>query len=141
MTILYPAGAKRDWIERNPVDKAQYFFQLNVSPHSSTWRFDYTVPAGRKAIISGCVINLRKRTVATSEVDELVTIVKNRTTSFIYIGAIFNVINTVGQEKTMIIPLLVVLNAGEMISGATQDDNTGGAMDYFMQLSMVEFDA
>lgn len=140
MRILYPAGTKREWIDRNPVIW-NYQWSGNVAPHAWTVRITYTVPTNKKAFMQFAML-YANRTAAAAPVG--LTMVEldhnNGATTCVPVQNVFQD-NTLNVPRALNYPFLVYLMAGHTLSIQTQDLSTGGTITYVTQFSVVEFDA
>ena len=140
MTILYPAGYRRDWIDRNAVSVCKAYENLGLAPHGMTLRWTYTVTAGKKAILTYLFASLTRMTVAAPVGQAIV-----------YISAIINgtginpfslpmMSNVVGENRQIVIPQCFLMYGADQISAYTFDTSTGGQCAYSVSAQFIEFD-
>ncbi len=139
MRLLYPAGVKREWFDRNPVVQDSNF-NATVAPHVSTLRLSYTVPAGKKAFVQCAFISTTRMTVAApvGEVDWQIRHYDG--TNEAIISMIQNIDNTALKPYNQQVTFNVYMTAGQAIRFYSSDTSTGGTVSYNGQLSVVEFD-
>jgi len=134
--------ARPGWYDRNPVRLFQYYKGDGVAPHSSTLRWTYTVPAGKKAWVE-LLVNRVKRSGAATTPDAVLSQIYltpygGSISTLLYV--FFNS-NTLGAGDTIIVPASMMLGAGDVLSAYTQDASTGGLVDYLVSAKITEFDA
>jgi len=136
------AVARPAWHDRNPVSKLDGGDWVGVTPHALTERVSYTVPAGKKAIIEGTIIKVRRATAATTPLraaaEWALTPAGGAQVRF-YFVEIFG--NTVGDQDLLFLPMTMVLCSGDKWAGLTVDGSTAGTCDYKFRFKVTEFDA
>lgn len=141
MNILYPAGVKREWFDRNPNTIVQAYSAGGVAPHVPTSRVSYTVPAGRKAYIMVGFGKSYRDTAAT--VAGLVEVFFSLTLDT---GAQQVMNSTWINNSLNIFQFLNLSNIGWLLPGNkaeifTRDASTGGSCTFFASIAVLEFDA
>lgn len=141
MTILYPAGYRRDWIDRNAVSVVKAYENLGVAPHGLTSRWVYTVTAGKKAILTYFFASIT-RMVAAAPVGQAI----------VYVSGFINgtginpfslpmMFNTIGENRQIIIPQCFLMAGADTLTAYTFDTSTGGQCAYSISAQFIEFDA
>lgn len=140
MNILYPAGFRRDWVDRNSNSVSKFYEGLGIGPHGATARFNYTVPVGKRSFVTYLFHAVTRGTIAAP-----VGIVRS------YLACILNstafnldfiefLTNAVGDRIAYIIGQNILMNAGDQVTAYTFDNSTGGTINYNISLQLVEFD-
>lgn len=139
MRIIYPAGTKREWFDRNPI-VADSNFSATIAPHVSTLRLSYTCPAGKKAFVQTAFVGMMRATVAApvGEVDWLIQHYDGSQAAIVAMIQTFD--NVVGNPHIERVSFNIYLTAGQAIRFYSSDTSTGGTVNYNGQLSVVEFD-
>lgn len=141
MNILYPAGAKREWFDRNPVVSSKMYQGGAVAPHSTTQRWTYTVPAGKRVFINLLYIHMfRDGTPGTPSLASAWVAINDGVNTY-ECGSIKTVSGTLGYAEGLVVPGFGFLTAGQIIASNTYDNSTGGTFSYRLNMSYVEFDA
>lgn len=141
MKIDYPAGVKRDWIDRNPIVSALVYNGQNVAPHALNERWGYTCPAGKRAHIELISINLMRTAVATTPNLAQAWVQIDDMTVQAGFGQCMVLGNVVGNEQHQTFGQFGWLTAGQSVSAYTADPSTGGTFAYYIAAQIVEFDA
>lgn len=121
---------------RNPSSEEAQFSQNNVAPHGDTLRATYTVPASRLAKIGFIQGFIFRRTVA-GVIDNVEVVYQSDIRGTLEMIKFRN--NTLGATQR-VSDSGDFLESGEAITINTEDDSTGGAMDYDLIMSVTEFD-
>lgn len=136
------AVARPDWYDRNPVTRFRAWNAVNLAPHTSTQRWTYTVPAGKKAQLELVQVKVMRATAPTTPGYAYANI--RFTPSG---GSVDTLIQatirtgTVGDTDQTVLGVCGVLQAGDTIEANSADGSTGGTIDYFATLKITEFDA
>ena len=141
MSILYPAGIKREWFDRNPTIVVKSYYNASLAPHSTQTRWTYTCPAGRRAFMAIANVEVMRVTVATTPLiaqAELDVYDGTNTGAAAYAWIIAN--TSLASDK-VILPSLGWLLPGNAIMFLTADTSTGGTCQYNGVAQIVEFDA
>jgi len=130
------------YYDRNPTTKDNNFDLQAVAPHAQTFRWTYTVPAGRKAYIVAVAARATRSTVAGTPGRFTVQSQLQKSGS----GQAFNmyidsIANTASAEVTDRGSGMVTLLAGDLAGQATSDLSTTGTVDYAGGMWTTEFDA
>lgn len=136
------AVARPNYIDRNPIQRLQSATVLATGPHTTTQRYSYTVPAGKRAIVEFIEQHIRRDTAAAPV--GIVQVFHQYTpfggslsnfsiTALATNGALDNISQNFSVGKGMA--------AGDVISGSTNDVGTGGTLTYVLGMAIVEFDA
>ena len=131
------AGARGAYYDRNPLNASVSYSSAGLAPAGTTTRFTYTVPAGRKALLTGGHIRWRRPTAAAPV--GLVTF--NIQDALVNLGLVRTANNVVEAVEGYALALGQYEVAGTTILGQTTDTSTGGSCDYDASLSITEFDA
>jgi len=135
------AVARPHWYDRNPSNIWRQY-AATLGPHSSTQRWSYTVPAGKKALVEFSIACLLRVT-AASTVGEAYAYVYY-TPSGGTGGSLFEVrllTNGIGDGKSLIVGQGIMMFAGDQLLGFTGDGSTGGTIEYVIAVKITEFDA
>jgi len=135
--VGFPGGPRLEWYDRNPSTQDQYFVAGATAPHISTQRWSYTVPAGKKVILRGLIVHLRRSGAAT---------LLGVAAGYMRVGVnellrCFHYDNTLGSMEHDNIALEQLYLAGVALTGWTFDLSTGGTMEYLLNCVLTEFDA
>ncbi len=130
-------AASRQIFERNPESKKAEFVQNNVAPHGSTVRATYTVPANKQAQIDLITGFLFRRSAAAPE--DTVTVKITASIGGRLLTLQFKD-NTVGFTIKESFSRNKLLEPGESVEIETEDDSTGGAINYMLNAAITEFD-
>lgn len=139
MTILYPAGVKREWFDRNPNITNLSYFNVN-GPHTETVRITYTVGGSRLAFVQAVGFYINRQTAAGAIGEVKVRLNHNNLTTSIGIYQLAMVDNTLNKPfySTWLYPLYA--RPSNIITISSVDASTGGTVYYELMLSLVEFD-
>lgn len=140
MNILYPAGVRREYFDRNPLVTNFYFELPNVAPHGNTNRLTYTVPANRRALICAAELDFFRGTAATTsgKVWEQLTIFDGSLIRGVIWITLFT--NNIGDARQVVASNFGWLLAAQRVDINTQDASTGGVLDYRGSFQILEFD-
>jgi len=127
---------RAEWYDRNPSLQTSGW-GMDASPHTLTDRFAYTVPTGKKAIVSLLSATIQRRTAATTLGLAQARITMRGTTA---ISALLQN-NTVGEGRLIGVGTSALLSAGDQVVGSTSDDSTGGTVAYLLVAHLTAFDA
>jgi hypothetical protein len=134
-------GGRPAYYDRNPKTLLQ-FKVGDEAPHSGTDEFTYTVPTGRKALITGIELQVMRKTAATTAAEARAMIYSDSgdyTNAVTYVAQILT--NNVGDKDEIIISAPILLGPGQLIKGSSDDGSTGGTCKYVLTMRGVEFDA
>jgi hypothetical protein len=125
------------YYDRNPLDASSQSLQVGIAPLGTTVEITYTVPTGRKAIVTHGYLRLRRVTVAAP-----VGIAQDFAgTAASSMSVIRNTVNTVDAVEHRDFGASRVCLAGLTVTTQAADLSTGGTMDHESGLSIIEFDA
>lgn len=139
MQFNYPGAARPDPWDRSPYRILPYYQADGIGPHAATTRASYSVPAGKKALVSAITLCFRR---ATAPAPAGRFYIQCRIAGGDIIGQ--NASNDVAVQSNfnnLVIPCELYLSAGQAIAIVTGDASTGGTVDYFGSLILTEFDA
>jgi len=134
--VGFPGGPRLEWYDRNPQATQQGYYGV-IAPHADTVRATYTVPTGKKAMVTGVHGHIRRVTAATTV--GLVTINFRRQATIYQV--LQHVDNNVNSMKDVSMLQTTALSAGETLSESTEDLSTGGTMELRIGRHITEFDA
>ena len=137
MRVGFPGGPRLEWYDRNPQECTFTYAGDDVAPHSSTVRWTYTVPTGKKLFVESAVA-LVTRVTAADTASEVVARVTARAMSLLR-AKIYT--NAVGDKDHMNVGRSVIMLAGSVLQGSTADLSTAGTIDFLATLHGIEFDA
>ncbi len=130
------------WYDRNPVRKGFKVEASNMAPHGLTLQGSYTVPVGKKAILSSAQVTAYRTTAATTAgmISLYVVDAFDIDPEYFILRALFN-LPLVGDSYNESIGLFLLLTAGDIISLKSFDLSEGGLLFINMTCSITEFDA
>lgn len=131
------AVARPMYWDRNPVTTSNGYYNT-VGPHSNTTRFTYTVPSGRKAFIDSGSVNVNRITAATVAGQVRVALA---TPTLSNVLTLFTYSNTVGFADKSVVGGSLLILAGAVLEGTTEDTSTGGTILFTIYAHGTEFDA
>jgi len=134
--------ARPAWYDRNPLVVWRQYSGALVAPHSSTERWTYTVPAGKKAYLEVAFAYTTRRTTATTAAQ--LTIIVSFTPSGGTTAAIMELShwdNTLYISRTQNLAMSIVMLVGDTLNATTSDASTGGTNDFIITAKLTEFDA
>lgn len=138
---VQPAARPAPW-DRNPVNKTQFAANGAVAPHTTTVRWTYTVPAGKKAVLESLMMSVIRVTAAAPQVTAVAHL--NYTPSggsqTLLAQAVLTT-NGVNDIQQQTITSLGEMLAGDVVSADDVDSSTGGTVSYAQTLKAFEFDA
>jgi len=136
------AVARPDWYDRNPISKNDNYDILDITPHSTTTRLTYTVPAGKKAMLEILQATVRRRTAATT-LGRAYALWQFTPSGDLTKILLFSRVedNTVGAKDDHALGTTMAMYAGDRIDGNTYDGSTGGTCDYTLSYKITEFNA
>lgn len=142
MQVNSPAASRAAWYDRNPTSEVKTAYSNRVSPHSTTTRWSYTIPAARKAIIEIISGYTYRDTAATTGAEYGINIsfVPNATTG----AAISNINvsdNTEGAYNYVQAMGAITMFSGDSLIGDDFDNSTGGTVSYVLSMKGTEYDA
>ena len=135
--VGFPGGPRLEWYDRSPSNENIDYGASSVAPHSLTERASYTVPTGKKAFVSGAYGDVMRRSAAGTLGEAYAFF----TVAAVVLMAIGHNNNSEGHtERGSGLASSVVLT-GTKISIETIDESTGGTMNYYLSISIMEFSA
>jgi hypothetical protein len=140
MNILYPAGIKRDPIDRNSVNVASYF-QLNATaPHGFTDRVTYTVPLNKRFLLTSFTCGITRESVAAPVATVLIALTYDIGGGDVLFCELPLTSNTVGAS--IILPSIggVSFAQAVVLRVKTNDGSTGGTCSYWGNFIGFSFD-
>lgn len=141
MNILYPAGVKREWFDRNPIVSVIAYENSPIAPHAATVRATYVCPINRRALIAITGLLIERVTVATAVGRTRVMARLSDGSTSVYVAqAIFYNI-AVGSFAQLTVPQFGWLTYNQTLWLQSEDLATGGATNIQVGAQIVEFDA
>jgi hypothetical protein len=137
-----PIIGRPAWHDRNPITTLYVYSAAGVAPHTTTPRWTYTVPSGKKAMIEFLHVRILRSAAATTagKVTAAISITPSGGPSAdIMVANILT--NNVGDREALVSGATLTLLAGDKIAGYTSDASTGGTIDYVLACKATEFDA
>ena len=134
---LQSISVSKEIFDRNPTSQNAQFVQNNVAPHGDTLRATYTTPALKLAEIQLIEAFVFRKQVAGT-VDNVIVKIKSSIS-----GRLATIIfrkNVVGDVFSTNFSRNLILEAGEIITIETEDDSTGGQINYAINVAITEFD-
>ena len=130
------------WYDRNPSSKAEGWVNVGVAPHGVTKRVSFTCPDEKIAMVELLEVHVHRATVATTPIKASATfkLTPKQGTMKTILTARITVLNTVGDKDGHSIGSTLMLFAGDILEGYTEDLSTGGTCDYLVLLKVTEFD-
>ncbi len=125
------------YYDRNPSSKGSSFSLTGTAPHAQTNRIVYSVPTGRKAIVTTGTGQIR-RAVAATTVGEAQVLMAGAGGTFYVLS---NKSNTVDQQLGLTVGPAESFNAADNVVVQTSDASTAGTVDYAGSIGIEEFDA
>jgi len=136
------AVARPEWYDRNPGVNLRSYNGSHIAPHALAERWNYTVPAGKKAFIENFEVFIQRETAATTVGHPLAQLALTPSGgSKTVMVLLWELSNTVGEHKAVFAGQGGVLLAGDRIVGETYDDSSGGYMNFIIIAKIMEFDA
>lgn len=141
MRIGYPTGLAKQFYQANAITRALGSNVTGFAPHVFTDRNTYTVPAGKRALLTSATIAIQRVTAAAPIGRYQNTIYVTLNAAAADVCRIIAIDNTVNFINQMSLGLQVWLAAGDTIKWATEDLSTGGTVSYWGSFTYTEFDA
>jgi hypothetical protein len=140
MNILYPAGVKREYYDRNGVAECLQYYNAAIAPHGTTQRFTYTVPANTRLLVMSVSL-MTCRVTAAAPVGEAVNsiLVIANGSGDVFAQTYLNN-NTVGAVDRVLLSQLGWLYPGDTVECRTSDLSTGGTTRILSALQYLRFD-
>lgn len=139
MRILYPAGVRREWFDRNPV-VANYAYGATVAPHVSTTRITVSGAAGKRNFLQSIYLFIQRNTVATAVGEASINVTLNDGATYaVLLNNVFNN-NTAGAFSIAQLSFDWYFYAGQTVYVTSYDNSTGGSLNLTANLSVVTFD-
>lgn len=129
--------------DRNPIARSIVYDVGALAPAGLTQRATYTVPALKKAQVSGacCAISVASTAAPAGLKGVQVFINANAVNGVLVDASHGSDINTVGNVKSVSIGQSFFLGAGDSASIYTSDTGTGGTMKFDSAIHITEYDA
>ena len=133
------------WFDRNPKVIFLSYTMTGISPHSTTQRWVYIVPKGRKAFLEYAIAKIQRHTAATEgEAGYAQSQIKyqpNGQDDNHLIFANLESNNKVDDKDEVYVGHALVMLAGDILRGRTLDLSTLGSCNYHVVAKLTEFDA
>jgi len=142
MRVSSYAVARPAAFDRNPVQTVKSLTVFSDSPAGTTVRWTYTVPAGKRALLTSGTINIQRYTVATSvgQLEYYLAISPLGSGRTGFMGFLDND-NTVNRVLRATIGQGPLLNTADVVEALSRDSSTGGTNNVWMSATFTEFDA
>ena len=142
MKVTSYAVARPAAFDRNPVQTVKSVTVYSDPPAGFTVRWTYTVPAGKRALITSGTINIQRYTVATvvGQLQYMLAISPLGSGRTGFMGFYDND-NTVNRALRATIGQGPLLNAADVVEALTADSCTGGTNNVWISATFTEFDA
>lgn len=132
--ILSPVA---NYYDRASAPIQREFVLSTLAPHGATQRWTYTVPASRKFLLVSFWAHLRRLTAAATPA-VYYTFFTVGGLDWVFFTGIDNTVNALREVQ---IPYQLVLPPGTVLAGFTEDDSTGGTVEYENGMAGLEFAA
>lgn len=135
-------ASRPNWYDRNPSAFGFNSVRQAVAPAAPTQRFNYTVPANKKAIVEAGVASICRLTAAgvVGNVGADLTYAFN-TGGTAYMPIAWAVNNSLGIMTRADMSLQTLMLAAETITGNDRDESTGGTCTIIISLKLTQYDA
>lgn len=140
MNIAYPTGVVTAFYGRNPLRIFKGYQAFGVAPHGTVVRATYTVPLGRRAVVTSCVLHVNRVTVAAPVGQAVSAVELNQGGLTQYVAKMILYDNAVGANKDLPLSGEIWLTENDFIRLVTIDGSTGGTCDYILTLNAMEYD-
>lgn len=137
MRVGFPGGPRLEWYDRNPQLTRLAYNVGAVAPHAATTRATYTVPSGKKAIVTTVSLQVLRESAAAPVGLSGCLFGQAGGTS----GTAYMLKNNVGDSQTLYLGTTALVAAGEDVTISSVDLSTGGTHRFSMFVSVVEFNA
>jgi len=135
--VGFPGGPRLEWYDRNPQSITFTFYAEDTAPHSTTIRWSYTVPTGKKFYVENAMA-FQLRGVAATTLGRSYVRVVARDVSVLHAQMERN---EVGDSVHLNVGRGCLVQAGEEVRGITMDEGEGGTIDMGASMHGVEFNA
>lgn len=140
MKINFPSGTRNNWYDRNLTPQLQRYMSGQIAPHASALRINYTVPAGKMAIIGGAIATMMRGVAATSVAEWAIQLGVTYSTGNLMIVELYSLSNAIGAFGQSVSSGQIILPSNSVVTGYTWDLSTGGTVRYTISLDLNEFD-
>jgi len=142
MRVSSYAVARPAAFDRNPVQTVKNYAAFSLAPAALTVRWTYTVPAGKRALLTSAHIYVQRNSTATSIGQNQYDI----SIAPLGIGAtaimqFYDSDNTLQRTLSGFMGQGPLLNATDVVTGNTRDGSTGGSNNTSISATFTEFDA
>lgn len=134
------ASPRAEWYDRNAAPQPKTYAANNVAPHVATQRWSYTVPSGKKAWLESLFLFVIRQTAATAAGRSGCAITVTQDALMVNLLNNEFTDNTVNHLKDMFATNFGILVAGNVVTGWTFDESTGGTMGYTIAAKLTQFD-
>lgn len=133
-----PGGSRADYYDRNSLEKGFAIQGNGDAPHSTLVRGSYTVPTGKKAFVSGLDIMVERHTAATAASRS--QCVARRGSVEMCKCLLWGATNNAGDRMAKTVGTSFIALEGTTIDVITNDVSTGGTVNYYGTVVIMEFD-
>lgn len=140
MRIIYPSVARNAFYDRTPTFITKRYETTAVAPHVQTQRWLYSVPANKRAILQAIHIYMIRSTAAAPNafVEAQISILSAGV--YARIAHVSFVDNTLFKQYSLDVAYGIYLDTGQNMQAITADGSTGGAIDYYIDAFIIEYD-
>ncbi len=138
VSIVAYGQARPMWYDRNPADKSITYFVQAQAPAADTQRASYTVPTGKKAVMSWGQVKVVRNAVA-APAGRVIAYIRLFATNIDFAAIIYT--NVQGDKDGQFGAFTGVLQAGDQVEIRNADASTGGSVDYGESTELTEFDS
>ncbi len=141
MKLQFPTIQGRPFYDRNASYNGLAYNVTGLAPHAFTSRATYTVPVGKRALVTAFGFYWVRTAAAAPAGIVRVWGIINWVANY---GAICNLatnLNAVNDTKEVNFPCEIWLEAGMTLQLATEITGTGGTSSFWLSATYVEFDA
>lgn len=140
--LIHLLPSRPDYFDREPLVVVNNYVGLSQGPHGLTLRTLYSVPSRRKAYVEAAVTHvLRVNPAGAAGVPESWVYILPAVGGSVRFSIARILANNVGERDSMVTSGIGMVGAGDAVSGQTQDNSTGGFVDYIIGVKATEFDA
>jgi hypothetical protein len=139
MRVIYPTGTYTQFFGRSPSYSNNGYGNWAVNPHADTTRASYTVPANRRAVLTGCMCHILRVTVAAPVGNAAIYVISTIGGGGFYSCIAELLTNNIGDQQTALFSGQAWLTAGDTVELHTLDISTGGTVTYRGSFCIVEF--
>ncbi len=141
MIILYPGGNLRVPIDRNPLEILLSYKADAITAHAEVSRQSFTIPAGRRGMIGGIVLEVEATVVFTGSALGVIRVARNPAVD----NSTIAVVQTRGlaakDKGSLAVNAEALLTAGEVVDIRTILTPGTGTADFRATVNLLTYDA